>query len=336
MSDILVTVIVPIYNVEKYLVECLDSLTRQTLKNIEVILINDGSTDASEDIAREYADREDNFILINRSNGGLSAARNTGIVSAHGEYIYFIDSDDFLADDALEKLYNKSKKENLDVLRFAAYTFEDGTCDYIWSRDISDGGYVYLGEYQGVFRGIDFYQKTIENDDYYPSCCLIFIKKSVIEENCLRFYEGILHEDNLFNFQLTTLCARVAVLNEPLYYRRIRTGSITQGHNWLQRNKAMCISAIEADKFIEEHPELRGKTADWQIKFFLNTMLRQWELLTRQEQESQESIDYCESVRHLAKKYGGSKSLKLFYTSRSLYRVYRVVRHMVSKMMDRN
>lgn len=133
MDKISASIIVPIYNVEKYLAECLDSLERQTLDDIEIIMVNDGSTDNSGDIAKTYAAQNENFCLINRENGGLSAARNSGLDVARGEYVYFLDSDDFLADDAIEKLYKKAKAENLDQLRFVAYTFEDGTKNYLWT-----------------------------------------------------------------------------------------------------------------------------------------------------------------------------------------------------------
>lgn len=337
MDKISVSIIVPIYNVDKYLAECLDSLQRQTLDNIEIIMVNDGSTDKSRDIAASYAALNENFYLINRENGGLSAARNSGLEVARGEYVYFLDSDDFLADDAIEKLYKKAKTDNLDQLRFAAYTFEDGAKNYLWTRDTAKGGYKYLGDYSGVYKGLDFYQKTLDNNDYYPSCCLIFTKRSVIEENHLRFYEGILHEDNLFNFQLTTLCDKVALLHEPLYYRRFRTGSITQGGtNWMNRNRAMCISAIEADKFIDSQPQIKGKTSDWQMNYFVNMMLWQWEQMTRREQDSQESNEYFARVKPLVKKYGGGKALMLFYASHSLYRTYLRARHIAGKVMHRD
>lgn len=146
MGIVSVSIIVPIFNVEKYLAECLDSLVKQTMDDIEIIMVNDGSIDDSEEIAKSYVDLNENFCLINRENSGLSAARNSGLDVAKGEYVYFLDSDDFLSDDAIEKLYKKAKAEDLDQLRVAAYTFEDGTKNYMWIRDIAKGGYKYLGD----------------------------------------------------------------------------------------------------------------------------------------------------------------------------------------------
>ena len=156
MDLIRVSVIVPIYNVKAYLKECLDSLERQTLNGIEVIMVNDGSTDGSELIAAEYSERNPNFRLLNRENGGLSAARNTGLESAQGKYVYFLDSDDFLADNAMELLYSKAESEDLDQVRFSAYIFEDGTKDYKWVRDTDRTGYKFYGSYPDVMTGPDF------------------------------------------------------------------------------------------------------------------------------------------------------------------------------------
>ena len=110
-----VSILVPIYNVEKYLRECLDSLVNQTLKDIEIICVNDGSTDNSRKILQEYADKDSRVKIIDKENGGISSVRNLGIKLAAGEYISFIDSDDWVSLDFLEKLYNAAVKYNADI-----------------------------------------------------------------------------------------------------------------------------------------------------------------------------------------------------------------------------
>lgn len=197
MGKIAVSVIVPIYNVAPWLDACLTSLENQTLKDIEVIMVNDGSTDDSRQIAARYAEKNSNFMLINRENGGLSAARNTGMDMAQGEYIYFLDSDDYLAENALELLYAKASKEDLDVLKFPAYAFDDGSGDACLKPVC-----VYKGTYPEVMSGAWAFSKFVENKDYAPSCCLIFSKRETIEKNGLKFFEGIVHEDNLFHYQI--------------------------------------------------------------------------------------------------------------------------------------
>lgn len=110
-----ISVIVPVYNVEKFLCRCLDSVINQSLKEIEIICINDGSTDSSPDILNSYAPKDPRIKIINKENDGLSCARNDGIKIAKGEYISFIDSDDWIAADFLEKLYNTAKKHDADI-----------------------------------------------------------------------------------------------------------------------------------------------------------------------------------------------------------------------------
>lgn len=137
MSDIAISVIIPIFNVERYLDDCLMSVENQTLENIEVILVNDGSTDQSAEIAQKYLNRNPNFRMLEQENSGQGTARNSGLNVANGEYVYFLDGDDYIADNALELLYNRSKEQKLDILKFAAYTFEDGDRKMSWT---SEGG----------------------------------------------------------------------------------------------------------------------------------------------------------------------------------------------------
>ena len=311
INDIAVSVVVPIYNVESWLAECLDSLEKQTLKNIEVILVNDGSTDNSKTIAEQYASRNDNFTLISRKNGGLSAARNTGLDMATGEYIYFLDSDDYILEGTLERLYSISQKKNLDVLKFVAYMFMEPSRELNWT---SGGGYKYKGQYPEIYKGIDALQMFIDNGDAsYPSCCLIFSKREIIERNNLRFREGIVNEDNLFHWQL--------MLNEPLYCRRLRAGSITQTYDWLNRNRSMCISVEDADAFIEAHPEIKGLTTDRYVYFFISSMIENWKSMSREQRRSLENKEYFRRIKSIAKKYkkGGQFVTKLFFSIILLY-----------------
>lgn len=113
-----VSVVIPVYNVENYLEECLDSIINQTLKDIEIICINDGSTDASIDILEKYAKADSRIQIFNQNNSGLSAARNRGIELSKGEFVYFIDSDDYLDLNALKELYDLSVKYGTDFIIF--------------------------------------------------------------------------------------------------------------------------------------------------------------------------------------------------------------------------
>ena len=115
MNNDLISIIVPVYNVEKYIVRCLESILSQTYKNIEVIIVNDGSVDKSGEICERYAKKDNRIKLINKSNGGLSDARNKGIDQANGIYITFVDSDDYISQNYVEILYKLIKENNADI-----------------------------------------------------------------------------------------------------------------------------------------------------------------------------------------------------------------------------
>lgn len=322
MSTITVSVIVPIYNVKEYLRECLDSLVSQTLKSFEVILVNDGSTDGSEQIAKAYVEKSDIFHLIERVNGGLSAARNTGLECARGKYVYFLDSDDYLLDTALEELYNKAEADKLDVLKFFAYTLSGTSKNMTWSYD---GGYKYKGQYPNVYTGRDLLAQLISNEDTScPSCCLIFTRREVIEKNHLRFCEGIIHEDNLFHWQLLSLSERVAVMNKPLYCRRFRKGSITQIINWDNIMRSMVVSARESDCFLTNYPELLDGTGKWHLMFFIKQAIFAWINMSPSERKQEDVKKYVKKLKFISKKYeyGGNKNVWLFTINTTLYRWY--------------
>ncbi len=122
-----VSIIIPVYNVEKYLKECLNSVVNQTLKEIEIICVDDGSTDNSLSILEEYAKKDNRINLLKQENSGAGAARNKGLDSARGEYIYFLDSDDFLELNAIEILYNQIAKNQADICFFKFYKYNQQT-----------------------------------------------------------------------------------------------------------------------------------------------------------------------------------------------------------------
>ena len=226
-DDIAVSVIIPVYNVEKYLIECLKSVSSQTLKNIEIIAVNDGSTDSSLEILSKYSKKEDRLIVLNQANAGLSMARNNGTNIAKGEYIYFLDSDDFIDMCCLEKLYNKSKIDNLDILFFDAESFFDFKDEQLENKFSNYKNYYKRkGNYQQTMTGKELLRSMYKNDEYRVSAALQFIKRSFWIENRLDFYPGLLYEDNLFTFTELLQARRVEHINEAFYKRRIRKNSI--------------------------------------------------------------------------------------------------------------
>lgn len=225
--EVKVSIIIPVYNVEPWLRDCLDSAVNQTLKEIEIICINDASVDDSLNILEEYAEKDERLQIVNLEiNKGLSVARNIGFSHAIGEYVYFFDSDDIIELCAMEKLYNRATVEQLDVLCFEGETFFD--------RDELSKRYDYQRrwcqrskEYMGIKTGKELFSEMITNGDYKVVVWILFVRRAFYIANKLEFVPQILFEDNIFTFELFLRANRVAHLYEKLYLRRVRDNSIT-------------------------------------------------------------------------------------------------------------
>ena len=239
-----VSVIIPVYNVEKYIGECLDSVVNQTLKEIEIICINDGSPDNSVEIVKKYQEKDSRIKLINKENGGLSSARNAGIKAAAGEYIIFLDSDDSLDKQALEYLYYECRKDNLDQMFFTTRELEN--CD---NKSIKDDQYVRKYDYSGIFTGPEIFEKWVSNAEFKPSACLQINKTEFFRQNNLVFKEGIIHEDNLFTIQCLYFSKRVRYANAKFYIRRVRDDSIMTGTQNFKHSLHLYYIIKELEKF---------------------------------------------------------------------------------------
>ena len=216
-----VSVVIPVYNTEAYVEEAVRSIMNQTLKDIEIIIIDDGSTDNSLSVIKELA-REDNRIeWFTQTNMGQSVARNVGIGRAKGDYIYFMDSDDFLEEDALSNCLSKADRNNVDFLLFNAEILNremssDGQIDY--KKPVLDDKIVYTG--------IGMMHEMLIQGTYRCSPCIHFIRLSHIRTLSLRFYPGIIHEDELFSALLYLQSQRVVYLPISYFKRRFRPNSV--------------------------------------------------------------------------------------------------------------
>lgn len=220
-----VSVIIPVYNVEKYLRECLDSITGQTLEEIEIICVNDGSADSSLEILKEYGEKDSRITIISQENRGISSARNHGADIASGEYLYFMDGDDILERDALLRLYKLSEEKSLDVVYFDGQSFFE-------SEELKETKKNYItyytrtGDYSRVMTGPQMLHEMILMDEYRSSLCLQFISAVHYKRENLRFEEGIIGEDNIFTFQCIMPASRVYHTKEAFFHRRVRGNSI--------------------------------------------------------------------------------------------------------------
>lgn len=220
-----VSLIVPVFNTEKYLRKCLDSLISQTLRDIEIVCINDGSTDSSPMILAEYAKRDARIRVVSQPNSGLSAARNAGLREVSGEYLLFMDSDDWLEATAAERLYERASKGQLDLLFYNADCFADSHEAEKQARSYTNY-YRRSREYGEIQTGADLIADMRGNGDYLCSACFELWRTEFLRGHGLSFTVGILHEDTDFTFRAALLAERAAHMDVVFFHRRVRAGSI--------------------------------------------------------------------------------------------------------------
>lgn len=212
MRQALVTVIIPTFNSSRYLEECLKSVCDQTYRNLEIIIIDDGSSDGTQDICRNFANSDSRIKLILQDHRGVSAARNNGIKSASGQYITFLDSDDYLCETAIDTLVNCLKKNN---------------------SDLSAGGYMHL--YKNRKKRVSKSEERIfdakdllQDSSIGGFVCNKLYKTSIVRNNTIFFPEDIpIIEDVIFNLQYLQHCRKAIHTTQITYYYRIRESSVT-------------------------------------------------------------------------------------------------------------
>lgn len=293
--DSLVSIIVPVFNSEKFLKKCLESLSQQTYKNLEIIIIDDGSTDNSEEIYREMLVTEHRIRTFKQENRGASAARNNGIAAAKGEYIYTCDSDDYIEKNTIEKLVGIISENNADFVIFNGTTFsaENG-------RDL--GTYNRRGKYDPC-SGMQMATKLFINDEFKPGSPLAFFRRSFLTENKISFYEGIMSEDELFSFYAYNAAHTVAYLPEQLYHRRIREGSVMTSSIGSSKKFISCYTVfIEMIKYCQDESHLMKRNSDFLGRICKSTLLS-YRLLNNDDKKRY--ISEYNQLKYLIKKYRG-------------------------------
>lgn len=216
MEKPILSIIVPVYNVENFIKECIDSLIAQTIKSVEIIVVNDGSKDSSMDIVKEY--NNEKIKIVNKENGGLSSARNAGIKVAQGKYMAFVDSDDFISNNtAYEDMVSYLEKSNSDII------VGMGSWYYNQNKIIPMNKYAFK---DNIISSEEYLITSIREHRIFVPVWLNIIKSSILKDNNLYFTEGILHEDEMFSTQLFLKAKKVIIYNENFYMYRQRQGSI--------------------------------------------------------------------------------------------------------------
>lgn len=254
-----ITIIIPVYQVKDYLEECLKSVLKQSYLNLEIITVDDGSSDGSAEICDRYAKMDSRVKVIHKENGGLSSARNVGIENASGEYLVFLDADDWIAPNFVERLLDVALAHDCDIVQ----------CSH---QDVFDGCFVHEDRAQKVakpqiFTGREF-SYAIYNLIEWPAN----IATNKLYKRCLftniRFPEGRLHEDEFTTYRAIWKAEKIGLISDKLYYYRRRGGSITQ-QSYSKRRLDASVAYFERASFYAKQgePELEYMTDDCHLKW---------------------------------------------------------------------
>lgn len=316
-----ISVIVPVYNAERYLRECLDSLLNQTLNDIEIICINDGSTDSSPRILEEYVARDSRIKVINKENSGYGASMNIGLTAAEGEYIGIVESDDFVKTTMYEELYNLAVKNNADVVKSDYYLY---TTSNNQSRKIG----IIKPKYTGKVFSVKGYPKILKMP---PSIWSSIYRREFLNKNSIRFQEtpGASFQDISFAFKTLSSAERLVFTNKTyLYYRQDNENSSVKS-----KGKVYAVSDEwdEVTRFLDKNPDIKAVVND--VKLYVQFNSYKWsttridesfrdEFIERYHDTFKRFYDNGEITRNFYKKRGNKKELQLLIEDKLGYRNY--------------
>lgn len=237
-----VSVIVPIYNVEAYLPACLKSIVGQTLRDIEIILVDDGSTDGSPEIARRFAAGDSRIRLVSQANSGQAVARNVGIAKAQGDYIVFVDSDDWIEPDMLEVLYRNIRQEKSDFVqcRFEFDNPQKGTRS-VYGREFG----------RPVMEGKEILEDAMMVRNILVAPVIKMYDRRFLLDNNLFFESGIVNEDTLYAIVISACARKVSFVNRVFYHAIEREGSTSRA-SYQRLCSHMIVALDKAKAFLEE------------------------------------------------------------------------------------
>lgn len=323
-----ISVIVPIYNVEEYLEECLDSVIAQTFSDWEMILVDDGSTDSSGEIAEKYAQQYDNVFVIHQVNGGLSAARNTGLDIAKGEYIYFLDSDDYILDNTLQIAYETAEKNSAELVIFNGIDF------YKDKEDICEVHFTNFNSYDIRISGRDVFNETVANNGGLLFCAWSqFVKRSLLEKINLRFKAGMLHEDDLYSFYLLMNVESVVVIKDILHMRRVHDGSITNTRVSIRNLEGYYIIYTQITMWLNENivDETLHTNIYRYLRLFFMEIVNGYYMLTR-DQHIRFRDSYYKIIKTAASNnYNNDKYVRLICRHKIAYGIYQYMKRIINR-----
>lgn len=257
------SIIIPIFNVAQYLPKCLDSVLAQTCADFEAVCVNDGSTDNSLEILEEYQEKDPRIKVVSQANGGLSAARNVGLLHAQGDYVFFLDSDDWIEPDALRILSEKLSDE--DMVCFSGRRYLEAENKYEEPDKMKS---------ESDISGWEYYQKHALESRKFAFVCVVLrlYRRQFLQEYDLKFTEGIYHEDNMFTPVVCYYAKKVKVIPDCLYDYRVRGNSIMTTRS-IKHNKDILYIANTLSEFfvsksdVEKTVVYRALTQHYQSVF---------------------------------------------------------------------
>lgn len=325
----LISVVIPVYNVELFLRECVDSVLQQSYRQLEVILINDGSTDESGQICDGYATSDPRVKVIHKVNGGASTARNEGMRHASGEFIYFLDSDDYLELNAFEILHEKIRAESADFVFFNAWSVFDtmyrGTRKQGYTRD-----YSYPSE-----DGLASLWRHLQHKEFHASVPLLLIRREFLLENNIMFTENIVLEDMIFTFMLFSLARKVAYVDKNLYFRRYRENSVMSSKN-VEKKYVSAITVYNKIKhFLVDHALFSNAAACQYIRLRAFNVLTYYLWLNKQQR-----LDYASDHRIFladlaVQRYYGDTALRMRCHGVVLWFLYKLYEKSIGRLVRR-
>jgi len=314
----MISVVIPVYNVEKYLAESVESVLGQSYTDYEIILVDDGATDSSGRMCDEFAQKDSRIRVIHQKNGGLSAARNTGLKAARGAYVYFLDSDDYIEEYTLERLAALAESEQADVVFFDGYVFFD-ECE----PDDNVFRYVREETYEPC-SGREMLLQLLQNDEYRTAVPLMLFRTDYLRGNGLQFEEGIIHEDELFTFLVYNADGRVAHCHEQFYARRMRPASIMTSSGALRRYDSMLrIYNVLSDMY--RSGAAAGAAATLYLIRTAKSVLGKYNLLSEADRADVEKRHSAFKKDVMFHRGFGDMKLKIKCSGRLMHYVYRAV-----------
>lgn len=320
-SPVKVSVIIPVYNAEHLLDDTLESVERQTLEDIEIICVNDASTDESLAVLEQHAANDPRITVVNNTcNSGTGTTINIGLSLASGKYVQYLGNDDLLDPDALEKLYEYCEDNDVDFCQYGIRVLnEDPTDDFLAKRALAKEDYHKVSNSYPLVTGPELLRLTAQNNEYHMSNGPQIVRKSLLDENGIRNLEGIHHEDMYYTYRVLLSAKRATLLSYAPYRYRIRYGSLeTTKMERFHTAEEFTALLLSAAAMVEATPDELFHSADFalvverEIDRYLGMAVRRYAAMPKSERERVEKPHQkiAANILPLAKLYAKDLDLK--------------------------